>query len=94
MLFLELPIINLSTKRIKTEMLFKLSNLNSNLALTLGYLNPALNNWALVLSPYSSYNPLPAFKFPSMVTVHLCLSVLYLVSLCTSFSKSYSSVSS
>ena len=33
-------------KRIKTEMLFKLSNLNSNLALTLGYLNPALNNSA------------------------------------------------
>ena len=29
-------------------MLFKLSNLNSNLALTLGYLNPALNNSALV----------------------------------------------
>ena len=25
-------------------MLLKLSNLNSNLALTLGYLNPALNN--------------------------------------------------
>ena len=25
-------------------MLFKVSNLNSNLALTLGYLNPALNN--------------------------------------------------
>ena len=25
-------------------MLFKLSNLNSNLALTLGYLNPALNS--------------------------------------------------
>ena len=34
-------------KNIKTEMLFKLSNLNSNLALTLGYLNPALNNSAL-----------------------------------------------
>ena len=50
MLFLELPIINLSTKRIKTEMLFKLSNLNSNLALTLGYLNPALNNWALSIN--------------------------------------------
>ena len=33
-------------KRIKTEMLFKLSNLNSNLALTLGYLNPALNSLA------------------------------------------------
>ena len=29
-------------------MLFKLSNLNSNLALTLGYLNPALNNSALI----------------------------------------------
>ena len=28
-------------------MLFKLSTLNSNLALTLGYLNPALNNSAL-----------------------------------------------
>ena len=27
-------------------MLFKLSNLNSNLALTLGYLNPSLNNSA------------------------------------------------
>ena len=35
-------------KRTKTEMLFKRSNLNSNLALTLGYLNPALNNPALV----------------------------------------------
>ena len=30
-------------------MLFKLSNLNSNLALTLGYLNPALNNSAQVI---------------------------------------------
>ena len=29
-------------------MLLKLSNLNSNLALTLGYLNPALNNSALL----------------------------------------------
>ena len=28
-------------------MLFKLSNLNSNLVLTLGYLNPALNNSVL-----------------------------------------------
>ena len=37
----------LIAKRIKTEMLFKLSNLNSNFALTLGYLNPALNNSAL-----------------------------------------------
>ena len=30
-------------------MLFKLSNLNANLVLTLGYLNPALNNLALLL---------------------------------------------
>ena len=30
-------------------MLFKLSNLNSNLALTIGYLNPALNNSALFI---------------------------------------------
>ena len=29
-------------------MLFKVSNLNSNLALTLGYLKPALNNSAQV----------------------------------------------
>ena len=29
-------------------MLFKLSNLSENLALTLGYLNPALNNSAQV----------------------------------------------
>ena len=29
-------------------MIFKLSYLNSNLALTLGYLNPALNNSAQV----------------------------------------------
>ena len=29
-------------------MLFNLSNLNSNLTLTLGYLNPALNNSAQV----------------------------------------------
>ena len=32
-------------------MLFKLSNLYSNLALTLGYLNTALNNSALIISP-------------------------------------------
>ena len=38
------------TKRIKTEMLFKLSNLNSNLALTLGYINLALNNSAQFLN--------------------------------------------
>ena len=31
-------------------MIYKLSYLNSNLALTLGYLNPALNNLALALT--------------------------------------------
>ena len=31
-------------------MLFKIANLNSNLALILGYLNPALNNSALLLN--------------------------------------------
>ena len=36
------------TKRIKLNLLFKLSYLNSNFTLTLGYLNPALSNPALV----------------------------------------------
>ena len=35
-------------KSIKTEMLSKLSYLNSNIPLTLGYLNPALNDSALM----------------------------------------------
>ena len=33
--------------------MLKLSNLNSNLALTLGYLNPALNNSALMFKHYN-----------------------------------------
>ena len=45
--FLELPIINSYTKRSKTKTFFKLSNMNSNLALTQGYLNLALKNSAL-----------------------------------------------
>ena len=36
-------------------MLFKLSNLNSNLALTLGYLKPALNNSALMKNTTNSH---------------------------------------
>ena len=36
-------------------MLSKLSNLNSNLALTLGYLNPALNNSVLVITSLLIY---------------------------------------
>ena len=41
-------------------MLFKLLNLNSNLALTLGYLNLALNNSALVFCKWYYSNP---FRF-------------------------------
>ena len=37
----------------KLNLLFKLSNLNSNFALTLGYLNPALNNPAQKLRLWS-----------------------------------------
>ena len=39
-------------------MVFKLPNMNSNLALTLGYLNPALNNSALCGSHLQSQNQL------------------------------------
>ena len=38
-------------------MLFKFSNLNSNLALTLGYLNPALNNSAQLFKGQLALNP-------------------------------------
>ena len=47
LIFIEYQIINLLTKRTKPNLLYKLSYLNSNFALTLGYLNPALNNPAL-----------------------------------------------
>ena len=45
-------------------MLFKLSNLNSNLALTLGYLNPALNNSALGVTIPSTF-PEPVMRSES-----------------------------
>ena len=47
LIFIEHRIINLLTKRIEQNLLYKLSDLNSNFALTLGYLNPPLNNPAL-----------------------------------------------
>ena len=50
--FYEHPIINLLTKKIKLNLLFKLSYPNSNFALTLGYLNPALNNRVQILRSY------------------------------------------
>ena len=43
-ILLEHPIIKLQAKRIQLNLLSKLSYLNSNFALTPGYLNPALNN--------------------------------------------------
>ena len=46
-IFIEHRISNLLTKRIKQNLLYKLLYLNWNFALTLGYLNPALNNSAL-----------------------------------------------
>ena len=52
-------------------MLFKLSNLNSNLALTPGYVNPALNNSAqevIELNFYcSATNVLLEFNFFSIM---------------------------
>ena len=45
--FSEHPVTKLKTKRIKLNLLFMLLHLNSNFALTLDYLNPALNNSAL-----------------------------------------------
>ena len=44
LIFIEHQIINLLTKITKLNLVYKLSYLNSNFALTLGYLNPALNN--------------------------------------------------
>ena len=46
-------------------MLFKLSNLNSNLAPTLGYLNPAMNNSAQVVITHASHVCKPAFVWTS-----------------------------
>ena len=48
--FSEHLIIELLTKGTKLNLLVKLSCLNSNFALTLGYLNPVLNNPALLSS--------------------------------------------
>ena len=79
LLFLELPIINLQTKRIKTEMLFKLSNLNLNIALTLGYLNPALNNLIQYLLSLFFFFLQFSFNFQSKVSVrHIRLSSKHL----------------
>ena len=50
-------------------MLLRLSNLNSNLALTLGYLNPALNNSAQVSSHFTHFVDFTlCFPLPGNVT--------------------------
>ena len=48
-------------------MLFKLSNLNSNLSLTLGYLNPALNNSALGCTVESRFSDTPLIRTPRYI---------------------------
>ena len=50
-------------------MLFKLSNLNSNLVLTLGYLNPALNNSALASRDIQFYQSL-YWPFSNLINFH------------------------
>jgi len=53
-------------------MLFKISNLKSNFALTLGYLNPALNNSARDTKKYSEfYEKIPTY--PSEVLLRKML---------------------
>ena len=53
-------------------MLFKLSNLNSNLALTLGYLNPALNNSAPGVKDAQSYR---FFHEPTLTSLQRTLDI-------------------
>ena len=57
--------------RLKLNLLFKLSNPNSNFALTLGYLNPALNN--LALKTCSQMPPPPPVSQNVLLLVVVCL---------------------
>ena len=50
-------------------MSFKLSNLNSNLALTPGYLNPALNNSALEFKQKPDQAPKSKAFFPKILSL-------------------------
>ena len=52
-------------------MLSKLSNQNSNLALTLGYLNPALNNSAQICNRETSCVTLSIEIYPVDNVIHL-----------------------
>ena len=53
--FLGHLIIKLKTKRVKLSFLFKLSDLKTSFILTVGYLNPALNNPALIMKELSMF---------------------------------------
>ena len=50
---------------------FKLSNLNSNLALTLGYLNPALNNSAMASTLFLCYLNIYRQKYTARAEFHV-----------------------
>ena len=68
------------TKRIKLNLLFKLSYLNSYFALTLGYLNSALNNPALGPVPERSISANPGLKLCSYVLLRVTFCVIITVS--------------
>ena len=79
MFFLEHPIIIFKTKTIRLNFLLKLSDLNSDFILTLGYLNLALNNPAQIsfvnlsntAAPFSfAVVVLSRVKSPDMEFVH------------------------
>ena len=78
LLFLQLPIINLYTKRItcKAEMLLKASYLNSNLALTLGYLSAGDQDCRLLLLPTVTC-PIIAFIIVYVCRYNFCYTSLY-----------------
>ena len=68
--FIEHQLITLHAKRIKLNLLFKLSDLNLYLALTLDYLNPALNKPA---QNYNLTNVSKRFKFLSHIRFYSTL---------------------
>ena len=79
MFFLEHPIIIFKTKTIRLNFLLKLSDLNSDFALTLGYFNLTLNNpaqipfvnWSNTAAPFSfAVVVLSRVKSPDMELVH------------------------
>ena len=73
LIFIAHRIINLLTKRIKLTLLYKLSYLNSNFALTLGCLNPALNNpaqiWVVTRHKYDVISRWNQWWRPEMAAV-------------------------